>query len=73
MSSQKRVVSYIKSYSNPKSFMRICRGSAPVPTLASRGNQGAKSPYNNYTTDLGLLYNQCYRKNPVSWMGEPKS
>jgi len=22
------------SYSNPKSFMRICRGSAPVPTPA---------------------------------------
>ena len=27
-------LSTVTKYSNPKSFMRICRGSAPVPTPA---------------------------------------
>ncbi|NJS12518.1 MAG: hypothetical protein HC789_20135 [Microcoleus sp. CSU_2_2] len=37
--------------------MNICRGSAPVPTPAAKGNHGGIAPTRNYANDLGLLYN----------------
>ncbi|MEG4861248.1 transposase [Microcoleus sp. K1-B6] len=43
-------------YSNPQSIVKICRGSAPVPTPAKAGQPGRVCPYNNYTNHLGLLY-----------------
>ncbi|MEG3971119.1 hypothetical protein QUA00_26380 [Microcoleus sp. T2B6] len=48
-------------YSNPKSFVKICRGSA-TPTPRAYPSQGGATgrgfcPYKNYTNHLGLLYN----------------
>ncbi|HSF75082.1 MAG TPA: transposase [Microcoleus sp.] len=47
---------YSGKYSSPKSVVKICRGSAPVPTPAKAGQPGVGFPYKNYTNHLGLLY-----------------
>ena len=44
------------NYSNPKSFMQICRGGAPVPALRKIGQPRGDCPYKNYANDLGSLY-----------------
>ncbi|MEG4966442.1 RNA-guided endonuclease TnpB family protein [Microcoleus sp. B6-A1] len=64
----KLLVAMVKSknpwyYSNPKSFVKICRGSAPVPTPAKAGQPRGVCPYKNYTNHLGLLY-ECSKSTP---------
>ncbi|MEG4166839.1 MULTISPECIES: transposase [unclassified Microcoleus] len=51
---------YSGKYSNPKSVVKICRGSA-TPTPRAYPSQGGATgrgfcPYKNYTNHLGLLY-----------------
>ena len=47
---------YSGKYINPQSVVKICRGSAPVPTPAKAGQPRGVCPYKNYTNHLGLLY-----------------
>ena len=43
-------------YSKSKSFIKICRGSAPVPTPDQSGQPRGDCPYKNITIEIGLLY-----------------
>ena len=45
-------------YNNPKSFMQMCRGGAPVPALQGIGQPRGDCPYKNYANDLGSGYIQ---------------